>query len=76
MRNRFLSFAVMVALGMVAGFAASSATRKSQAAFMEADGSATHRFHGYCRCGCSSVPNCNTSADCGGGACSATISCC
>ena len=34
------------------------------------------RFHGYCRCGCSTVPNCDTSADCGGGACSAAISCC
>lgn len=34
------------------------------------------KFHGFCPCGCSSVPNCNTNADCGGGTCSAFISCC
>ena len=34
------------------------------------------RFHGFCRCGCSTIPDCNTSADCGGGVCSTAISCC
>lgn len=34
------------------------------------------KFHGFCRCGCSTIPNCNTNADCGGGVCSSTISCC
>jgi hypothetical protein len=37
---------------------------------------ASHRFHGFCPCGCSPVPNCNTSADCGGAPCRPTISCC
>ena len=26
-------------------------------------------FRGYCRCGCSFVKDCNTSADCGGSPC-------
>jgi hypothetical protein len=35
------------------------------------------RFHGFCPCGCSNIPDCNTSADCFGGApCRRTISCC
>jgi hypothetical protein len=34
------------------------------------------KFRGFCQCSCSSIPNCNTSADCGGGTCSAFISCC
>jgi len=35
------------------------------------------RFHGFCPCGCSPVPDCNTSADCFGGApCRTAISCC
>jgi len=33
-------------------------------------------FHGYCRCSCSFIKNCNTSADCGGGACLGGITCC
>jgi len=33
-------------------------------------------FHGYCRCSCSFTRNCNTSADCGGGACLGGITCC
>jgi hypothetical protein len=33
-------------------------------------------FRGFCRCGCSPIRDCNTSADCGGGACSPGISCC
>lgn len=41
-------------------------------------GTATHArpFHGFCRCSCSSIPNCNTSADCGGAPCTHSISCC
>jgi hypothetical protein len=35
------------------------------------------RSHGYCPCGCSRIPDCNTSADCFGGApCRQAISCC
>jgi hypothetical protein len=33
-------------------------------------------YRGYCRCSCSSVKNCNTSADCGGSLCLKAISCC
>lgn len=40
------------------------------------DGSSSIKYHGYCPCGCSSVKNCNTNADCGGGTCSQFISCC
>jgi hypothetical protein len=34
------------------------------------------KFTGYCPCGCSSIKNCNTNADCGGATCSKFISCC
>jgi hypothetical protein len=34
------------------------------------------RFRGYCRCGCSLVRDCNTSADCGGGLCLKGPTCC
>jgi hypothetical protein len=35
------------------------------------------KFHGFCPCGCSFVPDCNTSADCFGGAtCQTAPSCC
>ena len=37
---------------------------------------ASKPFRGFCACSCSSVPNCNTSADCGGAACTHSISCC
>lgn len=33
-------------------------------------------YHGHCHCSCSRVPDCNTSADCGGGACLGGITCC
>jgi hypothetical protein len=33
-------------------------------------------FHGYCRCSCSRIKNCNTSADCGGSACLGGVTCC
>ncbi|HKV10840.1 MAG TPA: hypothetical protein VJ725_22045 [Thermoanaerobaculia bacterium] len=33
-------------------------------------------FRGYCRCSCSLVKNCNTSADCGGSACLGGVTCC
>jgi hypothetical protein len=35
-----------------------------------------HGFTGYCRCGCSLVKDCNTSADCGGWACLKGPTCC
>ena len=31
---------------------------------------------GYCRCSCSSTPNCSTSADCGGSLCLRGPTCC
>jgi hypothetical protein len=34
------------------------------------------KFRGFCHCSCSFVRNCNTSADCGGAACIAAITCC
>ncbi len=37
---------------------------------------AFRKFRGFCQCSCSSIPNCNTSAESGGGTCSAFISCC
>jgi hypothetical protein len=33
-------------------------------------------FHGHCKCSCSFIPDCNTSADCGGAPCLAAITCC
>jgi len=33
-------------------------------------------FHGHCKCSCSVIPDCNTSADCGGAPCLAAITCC
>jgi hypothetical protein len=33
-------------------------------------------YHGFCKCSCSHIRNCNTSADCGGGACIGGITCC
>jgi len=33
-------------------------------------------FHGHCKCSCSIIPDCNTSADCGGSPCLAGITCC
>jgi len=36
----------------------------------------TTKFRGFCHCSCSFVRNCNTSADCGGAACIAAITCC
>lgn len=33
-------------------------------------------FHGYCRCTCSLIKNCNTSADCGGSPCLGGPTCC
>jgi hypothetical protein len=37
---------------------------------------ATKVFHGHCRCSCSRIPDCNTSADCGGAPCLGGITCC
>lgn len=33
-------------------------------------------FHGYCRCTCSRIPDCNTDADCSNHRCLGGISCC
>jgi hypothetical protein len=33
-------------------------------------------FHGFCRCSCTHIPDCNTSADCGGAPCLHAITCC
>ncbi len=33
-------------------------------------------FHGFCHCSCTHIPDCNTSADCGGSACLKAITCC
>jgi hypothetical protein len=38
--------------------------------------SSAQGFRGFCRCGCSFVRDCNTSADCGGGACLGGPTCC
>ena len=43
---------------------------------LDAPASSHRPFRGYCRCGCSFIPDCNTSADCGGGICSKAPSCC
>jgi len=41
------------------------------------DASGSKKFHGFCPCGCSFIPDCNTSADCFGGAtCQPAPSCC
>ncbi len=37
---------------------------------------ANTKFRGYCECSCTNVPDCNSSADCGGAACVHFISCC
>jgi hypothetical protein len=34
------------------------------------------QFHGHCLCNCTTVPDCNTSADCGGLPCMGHFSCC
>jgi hypothetical protein len=33
-------------------------------------------YHGFCRCTCSKIPDCNTNADCSNGRCLGGISCC
>jgi len=43
---------------------------------MNQESPASRPLRGFCRCGCSFVPDCNTSADCGGGFCSKAPSCC
>lgn len=41
-----------------------------------AEASTGAHFTGFCKCSCSRVRNCNTSADCGGAACVGGITCC
>jgi hypothetical protein len=33
-------------------------------------------YHGFCRCSCTRIPDCNTSAQCGGAPCEKAITCC
>lgn len=33
-------------------------------------------FHGFCACTCTNIPDCNTSADCGGNICLQAPTCC
>jgi hypothetical protein len=49
-----------------------SATAPFQPEFMQS----TTTYHGFCRCSCTHIPDCNTSADCGGSACLKAITCC
>lgn len=51
---------------------AASATVPPQPEFM----TSSTVFHGFCRCSCTHIPDCNTSADCGGSACLKAITCC
>jgi len=51
---------------------AAPATAPAQPEFM----SNPKPFRGHCACGCSFTPDCNTSADCGGSACLAGVTCC
>ncbi len=49
-----------------------STTVPAQPVFMQS----TTVFHGFCKCSCTHIPDCNTSADCGGSACIKAITCC
>ncbi len=51
---------------------APAATAPVQPEFMQS----TTVYHGFCRCSCTHIPDCNTSADCGGSACLKAITCC
>jgi hypothetical protein len=51
---------------------AAPSTAPAQPEFMQS----TTVFHGFCRCSCTHIPDCNTSADCGGSACLKAITCC
>jgi hypothetical protein len=61
-----------------AGLAPAAPTAPAEPEWMALGGASSRKFHGFCRCGCSSNPDCNTDADCGGGvgSCSQFISCC
>ncbi len=49
-----------------------TATAPTQPEFM----ASSKPFRGYCHCSCSFTRDCNTSADCGGAACIAAVTCC
>lgn len=51
---------------------AAPSTAPAQPEFM----ASSKPFRGHCACGCSFTPDCNTSADCGGSACLAGVTCC
>lgn len=71
---------VLVAVAVLSsGVIARAATPERCAvapAGMSQDAPANRPLRGFCRCGCSFTPDCNTSADCGGGVCSKAPSCC
>jgi hypothetical protein len=51
---------------------AAPSTLPAQPEFM----ASTTKYRGYCACTCSFTRDCNTSADCGGSACLAGVTCC
>jgi hypothetical protein len=51
---------------------AAPSTAPAQPEFM----ASSKPFRGHCHCSCSFTPDCNTSADCGGAACLAGVTCC
>jgi len=61
-----------------AALAPESSATPAAPAWMDISSAISRKFHGFCRCGCSTRPDCNTDADCGGGvgSCSQFISCC
>lgn len=61
------------ALQKVGSCAAPTVDGNQPAAWVE---NAAGKKRGFCHCGCSSTPDCRTSADCGGSSCDAFISCC
>src|SRR3954471_4788811 len=65
-------------LDLASPFAGLAPAAPAEPEWMTLSGVSSRKFHGFCRCGCSSRPDCNTDADCGGGigSCSQFISCC
>lgn len=64
-KNRLATALALGACVLLCGFASAAPSRTSAVV-----------YHGYCRCSCSRVPDCNTNADCGGARCLSGISCC
>jgi len=61
-----------------AALAPAASTTPAEPAWMAFGDASAHKIRGFCRCGCSTTPDCRTDADCGGavGSCSQFISCC